>query len=136
MNFSFTSGNFHLHKFNHQNDNHQFSSNFNDNHQIRYSNQNLINSQTTSNQPSQPGKLKIFLSPGGKISFWKMAIYRFFIFYVLSLMTHKRNFSNFHKISSDKLHNSLWTELVPASESRLWRSGWSEEDSHVENGTR
>lgn len=59
MNFSFTSGNFHLHKFNHQNDNHQFS-NFNDNHQLRYSNQNLINSQTTSNAASQPGKLSDF----------------------------------------------------------------------------
>lgn len=56
MNFSFSSGNFHLHKFNHQNENHQFSTNFNDNHQIRYSNQNLINSQATSNPTSQPGK--------------------------------------------------------------------------------
>lgn len=56
MNFSFSSGNFHLHKFNHQNENHQFSTNFNDNHQIRYSNQNLINSQATSNPSSQSGK--------------------------------------------------------------------------------
>ncbi|KAG5679556.1 hypothetical protein PVAND_009116 [Polypedilum vanderplanki] len=55
MNFSFSSGNFHLHKFNHnQNDNHQFSTNFNDNQIPRYSNQNLINSQTTSNPSSQP----------------------------------------------------------------------------------
>lgn len=56
MNFSFSSGNFHLHKFNHQNENHQFPTNFNDNHQIRYSNQNLINSQATSNPSSQSGK--------------------------------------------------------------------------------
>lgn len=55
MNFSFSNGNFHLHKFsNHQNENqHTFSSNFNDNHQLRYSNQNLINPQSTSAPNSQ-----------------------------------------------------------------------------------
>lgn len=130
MNFSFTSGNFHLHKFN-QNDNHQFSSNFNDNHQLRYSNQNLINSQSTSNPSSQPGKRselstnlceKMENSEPGVSSFWKMAIYRFFIFYVFSLMSHREgkffncDFSRIF-ISSDKLNDSLWTELISASES-------------------
>lgn len=97
MNFSFTSGNF-IHKFNHQNENHQFSSNFNDNHQLRYSNQNLINSHSTSNAASQPGKFHsincviatILKEKNGKFvaGFWKMAFYRFFI-----LMTHRENFN-------------------------------------------
>lgn len=60
MNFSFTSGNFPglagLNKSYHQNENPQFSTNFNENHQIRYSNQNLINPQTTSAPSTQSGE--------------------------------------------------------------------------------
>lgn len=60
MNFSFTSGNFpglsHLNKFNHQNENPQFFSN---DHQLRYTNQSMINPQTTSTPTTQSGKFNL-----------------------------------------------------------------------------
>lgn len=151
MNFSFSSGNFHLHKFNHQNENHQsFSSNFNENHQIRYTNQNLINSQSTSAPTSQSGEShseymnrKIW-SGNGKLlaGSGKWRFIDFFHVFIRSLNESEfligciLIFSEFRLSRSFKLNDSLWTKFISASVgSRVCREGSKVKISHHKDRT-